>query len=140
VQKQRVTEIVQRFSGKIGLWEVVNEPSHCRGVKIDEPYRWAREADSKAYTCSKSKEASMKTAAATSEDAKASDKACTKSASVKTAAASSGDCPYMKANAEKSADCASKCSGVKKASDKKDAEKIDVDKTAMVDKKDNENL
>jgi GH35 family endo-1,4-beta-xylanase len=49
VQKQRVAEIVKRYSGKIELWEVVNEPSHCRGVKIDEPYRWAREADPKAY-------------------------------------------------------------------------------------------
>jgi len=49
VQKQRVTKIVKRFSGKIDFWEVVNEPSHCRRVKIDEPYRWAREADPKAY-------------------------------------------------------------------------------------------
>jgi len=49
VQKQRVTEIVRRFSGRIGFWEVVNEPSHCRRVAIDEPYRWAREADPKAY-------------------------------------------------------------------------------------------
>jgi len=48
VQKQRVAEIVQRYSGKIDFWEVVNEPSHCRGVKIDEPYRWAREADPRA--------------------------------------------------------------------------------------------
>ncbi|HUT36371.1 MAG TPA: endo-1,4-beta-xylanase [Planctomycetota bacterium] len=49
VQKQRVTEIMQRYSGKIDFWEVVNEPAHVRGVKIDEPYRWAREADPKAY-------------------------------------------------------------------------------------------
>ena len=49
VQRSRVTEILQRFGGKIDLWEVVNEPSHCRGVKIDEPYRWARAADPKAY-------------------------------------------------------------------------------------------
>ena len=49
VQKERVTEIVKRFSGKIELWEAVNEPAHVRGVKIDEPYRWAREADPKAY-------------------------------------------------------------------------------------------
>jgi len=49
IQKERVTEIVKRFSGKIAFWEVVNEPSHCRGVKIDESYRWAREADPKAY-------------------------------------------------------------------------------------------
>jgi len=48
VQKARVQEIVRRFAGKIEFWEVVNEPSHCRGVAIDEPYRWAREADPKA--------------------------------------------------------------------------------------------
>jgi len=48
VQKARVQEIVRRFAGKIEFWEVVNEPSHCRGVPIDEPYRWAREADPKA--------------------------------------------------------------------------------------------
>lgn len=49
IQRQRVAEIVQRFSGKIGFWEVVNEPAHCRAVPIDGPYRWAREADPKAY-------------------------------------------------------------------------------------------
>lgn len=48
VQRKRVTEIVQRFSGKIDVWEVVNEPSHCDLVKIDEPYRWAREAAPKS--------------------------------------------------------------------------------------------
>ena len=49
VQKQRVQEILKRYSGKIEFWEVVNEPSHLRSLKIDEPYRWAREADPKAY-------------------------------------------------------------------------------------------
>ena len=49
VQKQRVQEILKRYSGKIEFWEVVNEPSHLRSLKIDEPYRWAREADPEAY-------------------------------------------------------------------------------------------
>ncbi|MCX5684877.1 MAG: endo-1,4-beta-xylanase, partial [Planctomycetota bacterium] len=48
VQKARVQEIMRRYAGKIGLWEVVNEPSHQLALKIDEPYRWAREADPKA--------------------------------------------------------------------------------------------
>lgn len=45
VQRQRVTGIMQRYRGKIELWEVVNEPSHLAEPKIDEPYRWAREAN-----------------------------------------------------------------------------------------------
>jgi len=49
LQKARVTEICKRFAGKIEFWEVVNEPSHCRGVEIDGPYRWARAADPKAH-------------------------------------------------------------------------------------------
>ena len=49
VQKARVTEICKRFAGKIEFWEVVNEPSHCRGVEIDGPYRWARAADPTAH-------------------------------------------------------------------------------------------
>jgi len=48
VQKVRVTEIMRRYSGKITLWEVVNEPSHLPGLKIADPYRWARAADAKA--------------------------------------------------------------------------------------------
>ncbi|MBM4019252.1 MAG: hypothetical protein FJ288_13175 [Planctomycetes bacterium] len=48
VQKARVQEIVRRYAGKIEFWEVVNEPAHARSVKIDDPYRWAREADPKA--------------------------------------------------------------------------------------------
>ncbi len=49
VQKARVQEIVRRYQGKITFWEVVNEPSHCRGVSIDDPYRWAREAQASAH-------------------------------------------------------------------------------------------
>ena len=49
VQKRRVTDIVRRFRGKIEFWEVVNEPSHCRQVTIDPPYRWARQADPNGY-------------------------------------------------------------------------------------------
>ncbi len=49
VQKERVFDIMQRYSGKIEFWEVVNEPSHLPRLKIDDPYRWAREADPKAY-------------------------------------------------------------------------------------------
>jgi GH35 family endo-1,4-beta-xylanase len=47
LQKQRVADILKRYGGKIEFWEVVNEPSHIRNIKIDEPYRWAREADPK---------------------------------------------------------------------------------------------
>jgi len=50
IQRQRVVDILRRYRGKIDFWEVVNEPSHCRGVGIDQPYRWAREADPAAYT------------------------------------------------------------------------------------------
>jgi endo-1,4-beta-xylanase len=49
LQRQRVTEIMHRYQGKIELWEVVNEPSHLAAPKIDEPYRWARQADPHAY-------------------------------------------------------------------------------------------
>lgn len=49
VQNARVREIVSRYKGRIGFWEVVNEPSHVRGVTIDAPYRWAREADPAAH-------------------------------------------------------------------------------------------
>jgi GH35 family endo-1,4-beta-xylanase len=49
VQRQRVEDIIGRYHGKIDFWEVVNEPSHATGVKIDQPYRWARQADPRAY-------------------------------------------------------------------------------------------
>jgi GH35 family endo-1,4-beta-xylanase len=48
VQKARVEEIMKRYAGKIEFWEVVNEPAHLGGLKIDEPYRWARAGDPKA--------------------------------------------------------------------------------------------
>ncbi len=48
IQRQRVTEIMRRYHGKIDFWEVVNEPSHLAEPKIDQPYRWAREADPQA--------------------------------------------------------------------------------------------
>ena len=49
IQRQRVADIMQRYQGKIEFWEVVNEPSHLAQPKIDEPYRWARQADPQAY-------------------------------------------------------------------------------------------
>ena len=49
IQRQRVEEIMHRYQGKIEFWEVVNEPSHLPSLKIDEPYRWARQADPRAY-------------------------------------------------------------------------------------------
>jgi endo-1,4-beta-xylanase len=53
LQKQRVTEIIGRFKGRINSWEVVNEPGHSFGgptaIAVDEPYRWARQADPQAY-------------------------------------------------------------------------------------------
>lgn len=49
IQRQRVTDIIERYQGKIEFWEVVNEPSHLPQPKIDQPYRWARQADPRAY-------------------------------------------------------------------------------------------
>jgi len=49
VQKQRVVDVMQRYSGKIAFWEVVNEPAHLPRLTIDAPYRWARQVDPKAY-------------------------------------------------------------------------------------------
>jgi GH35 family endo-1,4-beta-xylanase len=49
LQKQRVSEIIGRYKGRIDRWEVVNEPAHLASIRINEPYRWAREADPKAY-------------------------------------------------------------------------------------------
>jgi GH35 family endo-1,4-beta-xylanase len=48
-QRKHVTEIMQRYEGKIEFWEVVNEPAHLDGIPINNPYRWAREASSEAY-------------------------------------------------------------------------------------------
>lgn len=48
VQKQRVTDIMHRYSGRITSWEVVNEPSHELAVQIADPYRWARQGDPNA--------------------------------------------------------------------------------------------
>jgi endo-1,4-beta-xylanase len=49
IQRQRVEEIMRRYHGKIDFWEVVNEPSHLAQPQIDQPYRWARAADPRAY-------------------------------------------------------------------------------------------
>jgi len=49
IQRQRVSDIMNRYHGKIANWEVVNEPSHLAEPKIDEPYRWARQTDPAAY-------------------------------------------------------------------------------------------
>jgi GH35 family endo-1,4-beta-xylanase len=49
VQRQRVEDIIHRYQGRIEFWEVVNEPSHQPWPKIDGPYRWARQADPRAY-------------------------------------------------------------------------------------------
>jgi GH35 family endo-1,4-beta-xylanase len=49
IQRQRVSDIMNRYHGKIAFWEVVNEPSHLAEPRIDEPYRWARQIDPAAY-------------------------------------------------------------------------------------------
>ena len=49
IQHQRVSDIMNRYHGKISFWEVVNEPSHQPEPKIAEPYRWARQTDPSAY-------------------------------------------------------------------------------------------
>jgi GH35 family endo-1,4-beta-xylanase len=48
-QRGRVEAILIRYHGKIGFYEVVNEPSHQPIPLIDEPNRWARAADPDAY-------------------------------------------------------------------------------------------
>lgn len=49
-QKQRVTEVMQRYAGKITYWEVINEPAHFKDAfPLDPVYRWAREADPTAH-------------------------------------------------------------------------------------------
>ncbi len=49
IQRKRVEDIIRRYRGKIDFWEVVNEAAHIARPKIDQPYRWARSADPKAY-------------------------------------------------------------------------------------------
>jgi GH35 family endo-1,4-beta-xylanase len=49
VQHQRILDILGRYRGKIDFWEIVNEPSHLSDIRIDEPYRWAREADPQGH-------------------------------------------------------------------------------------------
>jgi GH35 family endo-1,4-beta-xylanase len=48
-RRARVEAIMGRYRGRIGFYEVVNEPSHLPLPEIDEPYRWARAADPDAY-------------------------------------------------------------------------------------------
>ena len=49
IQRAHITEIMQRYEGKIEFWEVVNEPAHYTNIPIDDPYRWAREVSPEAY-------------------------------------------------------------------------------------------
>jgi endo-1,4-beta-xylanase len=49
LQEKRVREIVAKYKGRIEFWEVVNEAAHKQGIRIDSPYRWARESDPKAH-------------------------------------------------------------------------------------------
>ena len=48
VRRQRVIDILSRYGPRIAFWEIVNEPGHLESLPIDEPYRWARQADPKA--------------------------------------------------------------------------------------------
>ena len=48
MQKEHVQEVMRHYAGQIDFWEVVNEPASQSGLKIDQPYRWARAADPKA--------------------------------------------------------------------------------------------
>jgi GH35 family endo-1,4-beta-xylanase len=52
VQKKRVTDIISRYGRDIEFWEVLNEPAHTARytpIGVDQPYRWARQADKQAY-------------------------------------------------------------------------------------------
>jgi GH35 family endo-1,4-beta-xylanase len=40
---------MHRYGDRIEFWEVVNEPSHLPEPKVDQPYRWARQIDPRAY-------------------------------------------------------------------------------------------
>jgi endo-1,4-beta-xylanase len=48
LQRERVVEIMRRYGEKIDFWEVVNEPTLHREPRVDEPYRWAHEANTAA--------------------------------------------------------------------------------------------
>lgn len=45
VQRRRVEDLMRRFAGRIGYWEVVNEPVNAPGLDIAGPHEWARAAD-----------------------------------------------------------------------------------------------
>lgn len=47
-QRARVFDLMGRYKGKIGYWEVVNEPVNAPGVPVAAPQAWAREADADA--------------------------------------------------------------------------------------------
>lgn len=46
LQQAHVTEIMNRYSGLIRNWEVVNEPINEPGIDIANPHTWARALDS----------------------------------------------------------------------------------------------
>lgn len=48
VQARHVAEVIERYRADVEYWEVVNEPAHLPGLRIDGPYRWAREASGSA--------------------------------------------------------------------------------------------
>lgn len=48
VQRARVFDLMGRYTGKIGYWEVVNEPVNAPGVPVAAPQSWAREVDPNA--------------------------------------------------------------------------------------------
>lgn len=47
-QRRHVEAVMRHYAGQVESWEVVNEPANLRGIRIDEPYRWARAADPSA--------------------------------------------------------------------------------------------
>lgn len=48
IQRRRVEDLMRRFAGRIGYWEVVNEPVNEPGIDIAAPHEWARAADPSA--------------------------------------------------------------------------------------------
>ena len=44
-QLQRVRDILQRYGGKVRVWDVVNEPFHCPGISLDAPYALVHSLD-----------------------------------------------------------------------------------------------